>query len=121
MPKKSGEVICQKKGDLFLAWLMWHAEKVICQKKVDKFLAWLMWHAGILEGGKMASSLSLSYSHPDSSLFKLDLYLSQFSVSAQNSFTRVAEHFPSTTIKSPKAAGPFDFLEILGEGPIKCL
>ena len=96
--KKSGEVICQKKGDLFLAWLMWHAEKVICQKKVDKFLAWLMWHAGILEGGKMASSLSLSYSHPDSSLFKLDLYLSQFSVSAQNLFSSVAENLPSTTI-----------------------
>ena len=62
------------------------------------FLARLMWHAGILGRGKITSSLSLSYSHPDSSLFKLDLYLSQFSVSAQNLFSSVAENLPSTTI-----------------------
>ena len=72
-------------------------------KKGNLFLAWLMWHAGILEGGEMASSFSLSYSHPDSSLFKLDLYLSQFSVSAQNLFSRAAENLPSTTIKSVAA------------------
>ena len=67
-----------------------------------------MWHAGFLEGGEMASSLSLSYSHPDSSLFKLGLYLSQFLVLAQNLFARVAENLTSTT-----TVGPFDFHEAL--------